>query len=129
MSETIEQLCRRLPESEGQVRKRWPEFGEELTRALGVTDMFFYPVGHADYADNIKAAKHVTDALRRKCWAYSVQVECDADYAVCKMWTLEKGQIVEVEAAASTEELARSAAALLAAHAMTESPLAPPDVN
>lgn len=122
MSETILELCRRLPESEPPLRARWSEFGEELSRAIGVTDFFFYPVGHKADADNIKAAKHVTDTMTaRGCW---LQVVCVGHRYECAItWALRGGSYPsdpQVIIKASTEELARAAAALLAAHAQME---------
>ena len=67
---------------------------------------------------SIADAKAATDAMRAKLWTFYIQAEYDLDFTSCKMWTWGKGQVIEVLAEASTEELARSAAALLAAEAM-----------
>lgn len=116
MTETIVELCCRLPESEANLRARWSEFGEELTRSVGIIDFFMYPVGHIAAADDIRTAKVATDKLIRHGFSFIVETDQKPGYLASLHRNADrnrKNSFITVRA--STEEMARAAVALLAA--------------
>jgi len=122
MTKTIIELCRALPDSEAELRARADEFNETVYLSLGS------PEGQRDrimpdYIGSIADAKAATDALL-KLGARSLEIYCrDADAYCCgvlvRNLSCGYAKWVKAEAEASTEPLARSACALLAANALS----------
>lgn len=110
---TIIELCHALPDSETELRERASEFNEAVRLA---TDPRTFG---RNFLNNIADAKAATDAMSARGYWFRCQLSlphCDCWLAVLQA----KGGGIQYSAYASTEELARSAAAYLAALAMEE---------
>lgn len=105
-------LVRGLPATESELRERWAEFGETLSRALG-SESWMYPIGAKPSADMISVAKAATDAALARNWRLRIEI-----YSLTPNWQavyLLWGTSTRVASCeASTMQLAMSAAALLA---------------
>lgn len=115
---TIIELCRLLPGSEPELRARADEFNLAIEQALQVPTRWTA----RDYMNNIADAKAATDAVLA-LGAKSLEIYCrEAAAYSCAVLVpnSSRGYVewVNVEAEASTEPLARSACALLAANAI-----------
>lgn len=119
---SILDLCRQLPDSEPEIREREREFDETVRLA---TEPETYG---RQYLRCISDAKAATDAMIAKGWQFDCgTVGYDADNWSAAFRRPRQGVDKPhkfdrecVAAAASTEELARSAACVLAAEAMKE---------
>lgn len=113
---TILELCRALPDSEPELRARADEFNLAIEQALQVPTRW----GARDYVSNIADAKAATDALVVDGWRLKLTTEPNG-----RVWCgLQKGKPrnsnpLDVDVVASTEPLARSACALLAADVLS----------
>lgn len=133
MTKSILDLCRLLPDSEPEIRKRWAEFNVEVAEKVmrlnrsdyaykdtdGREQYFATDSAAPDYIDTIADAKAATDAVC--AMGYRLEILYSGG-----RWTVEfyrlptKNTVISAEVFASTEELARSAACVLAAEAMKE---------
>lgn len=110
---SILDLCRSLPDSEPEIREREREFDETVRLA---TEPETYG---RQYLRCISDAKAATDAVC--AMGYRLEILYSGG-----RWTVEfyrlptKDTVISAEVFASTEELARSAACVLAAEAMKE---------
>ncbi len=110
MTDTILDLVRALPASEPALRARKDEFNHAVWEAIGAPSPELAPF---DYMDDVYRAKAATDALRVRGYSMRLmEVYNGIDHLIrCRFYSPRWKQ---VEADASTEELSRSAAALLA---------------
>ena len=117
MTKTILDLCRELPTSEAELRARADEFNEAVYLLLGSPEGKHDRV-LPDYIGSIAAAKAAADALIGR--GFRIRIECTKGlWNVWLYWPLDSSDPKKVMwLAASTEEAARSACALLAANAM-----------
>jgi len=115
---SIIDLCRELPGSEPELRGRAEEFNRAVWLAVS-KDMYSATQGTPDYLNSIAGAKAATDRMiERGCWLQVISVGRGYECAIT--WISPEGDVPPYPQAiikASTEELARSAAALLAAEA------------
>ena len=115
---SIPDLCRLLPDSEPEIRARADEFNRAIWLAVA-KDMYTATQGTPDYLNSIADAKAATDTMIAKgCWLRIVCVGRGYECAIT--WVNQDGRIQtpDIILRASTEELARSAAALLASEAI-----------
>jgi hypothetical protein len=114
-------LCRELPASEPEIRERAAEFNPAVWLAIAA-DMYTSIQGMPDYLNSIADAKAATDAIIASAtggawWEFWLHNTAGGFH--CELHYREGYSIyARVVAQASTEELARSAACVLAAEAM-----------
>lgn len=116
---SIVDLCREPPDSEPELRERAEEFNRSVWLAVA-DDMYSATQGTPDYLNSIADAKAATDRMvERGCWLQVTSVGRGYECAIT--WISPEGDVPPYPQAiikASTEELARSAACVLAAEAM-----------
>lgn len=110
---SIFDLCRELPGSEPELRERAEDFNRAVWLAVA-DDMYSATRGTPNYLNSIADAKAATDRMIEKGW----QLNGGFNPFERVWWYLLYRQPITIEVTASTEPLARSAAALLAAEAM-----------
>lgn len=132
---SIFDLCRELPASEPELRGRAGEFNRAVWVAVS-KNMYSAIQGTPDYLNSIADAKAATDRMIETAGTtlnihfdhvnrlYFVEIRRSRKTGGNE-WTSDYVRD-QVQALASTEELARSAAALLAAEAMKGQITAPP---
>lgn len=112
---TILDLCRELPDAaaEAELRARARDFNLEVERVVIVPTAW----RARDYMSNIADAKAATDAVIARIGVWFI---CGFDGARWRVKLHSEEDGWEAEVAASTEQLARAACALLATEAMRE---------
>ncbi len=125
MSRTILELCQALPDSEAELRARADEFNLAVEQALHIPTRW----AARNYVDNIADAAAATDALIALGWHFGLERgrgNWCAEF--CSGFDSFGIPALRVEAEATTESLARSAAAYLAAMAIDAVPQSDEDV-
>jgi hypothetical protein len=113
-SKSIIDLCRSLPNSEPELRARADEFCLEIEKHVQVPTAW----RRRDYVNNIADAKAATDTILSKKESWML-IGYDGQY-----WRVQMRGVIDewqVYVRATTEELARSAACVLAVDAMRQS--------
>jgi len=110
---TILDLVRALPASEPELRARKDEFNRAVWLAVGV-GVPESVLGAFDYMDDIQHAKAATDALVARGYSMRLmEIYNGKDQLIrCRIYSMDC--LKSIDADALTEQLARSAAALLA---------------